>query len=249
MSQNTPPLERSHLTWVFLAAGGVLLWRLAAFRWPSPFVSLPDGLRLPMALLGFLFLACGVGAWWARPDRWTAAFLLYGLGGGVHWGGSIGSRGETLELSLFFVYLAFTALADASLLHLALIYPGGGPLAWGWRAALYAPAAYALLFAGIAGFMPQTILRTAAGVLLLVANLLSLVAGIVFLIRLFTADRDTRRAARLPLIVTAMVIGSVVALLGAGGALPGDPEAWNLALGVIPISLAVALVSRDRMTP
>ena len=44
-----------------------------------------------MALLGLLFAACGLWAWWRRPDRFTSVFLLYCLGAGVHWGGSIGA--------------------------------------------------------------------------------------------------------------------------------------------------------------
>lgn len=245
MNQKHLHAGHSRRSWIFAVAGGVLLWRVVAFRWPSSFVSVPDGLRLPLALLGVVFLACGIWAWWARPGRWTTIFLLYGLGGGVHWGGAIGAPQAVLELSLFFAYLAMTALADAALLHLALIYPRGGPLARRWRIALYAPAAIALFLAVIAGFVPQTVLQTIAGVLLLVANLFSLGAGVVFLVRLFSVDPATRRAARLPLIAAGMVIGSLLALLGAGGVLPGQPEAWNLVLGVIPISLTIALVSHS----
>ena len=65
--------------------------------------------------------------------------------------------------------------------------------------------------------------------MLLIANLFSLVAGVTFVVRLFSVDHALRRAARLPLMVTGMVTGSLVALLGAGSVLPGEPEAWNLA--------------------
>jgi hypothetical protein len=115
---------------------------------------------------------------------------------------------------------------------------------------LYAPAAVALLLAPIAAFAPRTAaLESSVGLVLLVANLFSISAGIVFLVRWFTADDATRRAAGLSLIVTGMVSGSVLALLGAGGLLPGVPEAWNLALGVVPIALAVALVSQSLERP
>lgn len=244
MTRDVDPSIPTRNAWAVAAAAGVVLWRLAAFEWPSSFVSLPGGLRLPLALMGLAFLACGLAAWWWRPDRWTAVFLVYCLGGGVHWGGAVGAP-HARALGLFFLYLALTALGDAALLHLALIYPEGGPLARGWRAALYAPAAVALLLAPFAGALSEALLRTLAGALLLVANLFSLVAGVVFVVRLFTVDRALRRAARLPLIVAAMVVASVVALLGAGGALPGEPEGWNLVLVVIPICLAVALGSRS----
>lgn len=231
--------------WIAAATSGVLLWRAAAYWWPSSFIDIPDGLHLPLALLGLVFLVAGLWAWLARPDRWTSIFLLYGLCGGVHWGGAVGAADPTLAMSLFFAYLAITALGDAALLHLSLIYSRQGSLAQAWQVALYAPAAVALLFGLLAGLLPQTILQPAVGVLLLLANLFSLLAGIVFLGRFFTADHEARSAARLPLIVSGMVAGSVTALLGAGGVLPGHPEAWNLAHGIIPISLAVALVSQS----
>jgi len=246
MSQASVQPGRS---WVVAGVAGVFLWRVTAFLLPSSLVSAPGGLRLPLALLGVLFLGCGVWAWWIRPSRATAIFLAYGIGNGIHWGGTVGPSNEGLELSLFFVYLGFTALADAALLHLALVFPSGRSLARGTRVALYVAAALALLVALIAGLLPQTSLETTAGLILLVANLLSLTAGVVFLASLLRVDSATRRAARLPLIVSGMVAGSVVALLGAGGALPGHPEAWNLALGVIPISLAIALVSHTLEQP
>lgn len=243
MKDNTH--RRLHRTWVVAGATGVLVWRAAAYRWPSSFVSIPDGLQLPLTLLGAVFLVSGIWAWWARPGRWTAIFLLYGLCGGVHWGGAIGGPEAVLTISLFFVYLAITALGDAALLHLALTYPYGGPLAQTWRVALYAPAAVGVSLAVIAVFAPRTMLELGAGALLLIANLFSLVAGITFVVRLFTVDHALRRAARLPLIVTGMVTGSLVALLGAGSVLPGASEAWNLALGIIPVTLGIALVSRS----
>jgi hypothetical protein len=235
--------------WVAASVSGVLLWRVVAYYAPSSLVAIPDGLHLPLALLGVFFLASGVWAWWARPNRWTAVFLIYGVCLGIHWGGAVGVGDASLEMGVFWVYLAFTALGDAALLNLALIYPHGKHLAPKWKVALYAPAATALLLAPIAVLTPPKTLEPGAGLVLLVANLLSLTGGIVFLVRLFTVDGATRRAARLPLIVTGLVSGSVVALLGAGGVLPGVPEAWNLALGAVPVALAVALVFQSLGSP
>lgn len=235
------PLKKRWV-WVAVSGGSVLLWRVAAYYAPSSFVAIPDGLHLPLALLGVLFLVSGVWAWWARPNHWTALFLIYGLCLAVHWGGAIGVGEASLEMALFWVYLAVTAMGDAALLNLALIYPHSRHLAPKWKVALYAPAAIALLLAPIAALTPQQTLGPAVGLVLLIANLLSLAAGIIFLVRLFTVDAETRRAAHLPLIVTGMVSGSVLALLGAGGVLPGVPESWNLALGTVPVTLAVALV-------
>lgn len=249
---NHPPSvkkARDHIGWILAAAAAVLLWRAAALRWPSSFIVLPDELRLPIGLLGVLFVACGVWAWWVRPGRWTQVFLLYGLGGGVHWGGSVGAESEGLALSLLFVYLACSVLAETALLHLALIYPHGRPLGKWWRAELYAPAAFALLLAAAAGVLPRTLLETLIGLLLLVANLFSVVAGILFLVRLVRADAAARHAARLPLIVAGLIAGTALSLLGSGGVLPGNPEAWNLALGIVPICLAVALTTHTCEAP
>ncbi len=231
---------------VLAAAAAVLLWRAAALARPSSMIPIPDGLRLPVALLGVLFLACGVWAWWARPNRWTLVFLLYGIGQGIHWGGAVGAPSRGLELSLLFGYLAATALGEAAFLHLALIYPRGGSLAPAWRSALYAPAALALLLATAAGVLPRTVLETLVGALLLVANVFGIAGGIAFLVRLVRADPETRRAARLPLIVGGIAAGTAVALLGSGGVLPGPAEAWNLAYGLLPICLVVALLSWRR---
>lgn len=235
---------RTHSGWVLAGATAVLLWRAAAWRWPSKFIDLPDGLRLPIGLLGVLFVACGVWAWWARPGRRTRVFLLYGLGGGVHWGGAIDAPGA--ELSLLMVYLATSALGEAALLHLALIYPRGARFGR-WRLALYAPAALALALAPLAGVLARPTLETAIGLLLMTANAFGLIAGLIFLVRLFAADPATRRAARLPLVAGGILFGGLLSMLGAGGLLFGEPEAWNLTLAALPIGLAIALVTRDRL--
>ena len=56
-------------------------------------------------------------------------------------------------------------------------------------------------------------------------------------------DAVIRRASHLALIVGVGVSSGVVALLGSEGMLPGSPEAWNLILGTLPVTIAVALVS------
>ena len=242
---------RGRLRWVWVGGSvcAVLLWRAAAYLSPGSFVTIPDGLHLPHALMGVSFLLAGVWAWSMRPNQWTDLFLLYGLSLGIHWGGAVGVTNASLEMSLFWVYLAFTALGDAALLHLALIYPHGKPMSSKWRVALYAPAAAALILAPATAFIPHSVIKPAIGLVLLIANLLSLSAGVLFLIRLFTVDGATRRAAHLPTIVAGMFSGSIIALLGAAKVLPGVPEAWNLTLVLVPITLAIALVHHSLEQP
>ena len=224
----------------------VMLWLAAALVWPSSLVTISEADRLPVALLGVLFLACGVGAWWVRPGRWTAVLLVYAIGGGVHWGGTVDPQHAGLELSLLFVYLAFSALSEAALLHLALIFPSGRPLRRSVCIALYSVAAPALLVAPLAGFLSEAILGQIIGITLIVANLLSVAAGVLFLVSLIRVDSATRRAAHLPLVVTSMIVAFSVGTLGTEGILLPQSDLWNLASGLIPISLAFALVSPAR---
>jgi hypothetical protein len=65
----------------------------------------------------------------------------------------------------------------------------------------------------LAGWLPNTIVKPIAGLILTVANYAGILAGILFLISLFRVDFATRRATRLPLIVTCMVISIVIATL------------------------------------
>ena len=220
--------------WVVLATVAVLLWRATALLWPSSLVSIPDSLRLPITLLGVLFLVCGAAAWRLRPGRFTVVLLLYGVGGGIHWGGTIGAAHAGIELSLLFVYLGFSALAEAAFLHLALIFPSGGSVARVVRVALYAPPAVAWLVAAIAGMVPQATLQIIGGLVLLIANLFSVLAAVVFVVRLVRADRAVRCAAHLPLVVATMWTAGVIAELGSRGLLFGQPQAWNLLLGGDP---------------
>jgi len=231
--------------WVFLGVGIVLLWRVMAFIWPSSFIIIPDSLHAPMAFLGILFLACGVYSWSVRPSRWTLVFLLHGVGGGIHWGGSIGLSSAGLEQSLLFVYLAFSALAEAALLHLSLIYPRGTPVRERWWIVLYLPPIFALIIAPIVSIVPKTSLQAFAGTILLFANLFSIIAATVFVARLFMVDAAVRRASHLALVVGVGVSSGAVALLGSEGMLPGNPETWNLILGVLPVTIAVALVTNE----
>ena len=72
---------------------------------------------------------------------------------------------------------------------------------------------------------------------------MSALAGVLFVVRLFRVDATTRKESRLVLIVAGMVISTVLATLGTQGTVIGPSEAWNLAYGLIPVCLALGLVS------
>lgn len=246
MSGQIVPLASLRRSCLVAAVIVVVVWRVAALAWPSSLVIISEPIRLPLALLGVLFLLCGVLTWRIRPGRWSAIFCVFAVGSGVHWGGTIGSAHTELELSLFFIYLAFSTLGETALLHLALIFPREKILGPSTRIALYAIAALAALVAPLAGLLPKTILEPMAGLILMFANLFGLLAGLLFIVSLFRVDPATRRAARLLLIVISMVVSTIMATLGTEGILLNQSDAWNLVYGLIPISLAIALVSRPR---
>ncbi len=127
-----------------------------------------------------------------------------------------------------------------------LIFPREKTLGPSTRIALYAVAAFVALVAPIAGLLPKTILEPMVGLILMFANLIGLLAGLLFIVSLFRVDPATRRATRLPLIVTSMIVATIVATLGAEGILLQQSDAWNLMHGLFPISLAIALVSLPR---
>jgi hypothetical protein len=234
--------------WLIAASVAIVaLWRAAALARPSSLVAIPENLRIPMALLGLLFLVCGAWAWWKRPGRWTLIFLVYCIGAGVHWGGTIDPGHRGVELSLLLVYLAFSAMAEAGLLHLALVFPSGRSLGTGVRIAIYSVAVLALIAAPFAAVLSSHALDMIAGIVLLLANLFSLAAGLLFVVSLVRLEADVSRATRLPLVVAGLLSAFVVSTLGTQGILLPQSEAWNLANGALPFCLAYALGGHGRM--
>ncbi|NND00650.1 MAG: hypothetical protein HKN85_10755, partial [Gammaproteobacteria bacterium] len=200
-------------------------------------------------LLGLSFLVCGIWAWRARAGPDITVFVIYTVGAAIHWGGAISVNNPGLEFSLFFVYLAFSVVADTALLHLALIYPNKPPLSKRALIALYTLGALTLSIAPFAGLASQTVLAPLVGVILLIANLFSLAAGILFLVTFWRSDADTRRTYKLPLVVIALFGTFLVSSLGVEGVLLPHSDAWNLLNGLIPIAIAYALISAPRLKP
>ena len=194
-----------------------------------------------MACMGMLFLVCSLYAWFARPGEWTFIFILYGIGDGIHWGGSIGFSEPEIEQGLLLVYLAFSALASSALVHLSLIYPSGNFTNKLWCRIIYSPALLALFFAPFVSLVPDSVLQLVGGIIIILANLFSFIAMIVFIKSLFTVDAEVRRASHLTMIVVVGVSSLIIASLGSEGVLSGNPEAWNLIYAVLPVTFAFAL--------
>jgi len=220
----------------------VLVFRAAAFLSPSRYIVIPDSLALPLSLLGVVFLMCGVWAWRSNPSNLTRVFLIYGLGGCIHWGGSIGAGSAGLEVAFLFLYLAVTALGDAAFLDLALRYPRDQSRFGRRTLALYLLAILTLVLVPVAPFLAGQVVQSAVGLIIGIAFLMSTVGGLVFLVKWFRATGADRRAFYLTPIVVALVVSSVLDLMADQGLLPGDPEAWNLPYAIVPVTLAWALI-------
>jgi hypothetical protein len=219
----------------------VLLFRAAAFLEPSGAVVIPASLALPLNALGALFLACAAWAWGVRPSPLTRPFLIYGLGMGVHWGGTVASDSPRIETALLVLYAAATVAADGAFFDLSLRYPRQQERPALVTLAFLGPAILTLLALPVAPHLPRATLELALGLVFSAAFLISIAGGVVFLAKWLRASSLERRALRLTPIVVVLVVASVVNLLGEAGALPGPPQVWSLAYGLIPLTLAWAL--------
>lgn len=241
MSQTTT--LRAFPAWLLIAIPLVVLWRLAAMIWPSPYIVINPSVMFPLTLMGVMFLCSGVITYNRSPARATTVFALYCLGSATHWGGAVGLPPEALELALMGIYLAATLVAGAAFLHLALIYPAGR-IALPWRVLLYAPAAVTAAAAPFAGLLSEAQMLQSTGALILLGALLTVGGAVVFVIRLLLMAPDERRQTGMVYIAAAIWLTGILQMLGAAGYLPGIADAWSLVLCLIPVVIAVALMSR-----
>lgn len=236
--------DRPHeprLAIVVLFAATVLLFRVSAWLNPSSFVVIPPSLGLPLNGLGVLYLVCGVWAWLSNPSYLTRVFLVVGIGGGIHWGGTIASGNPELGIAFLVFYAAVTAIGDAAFLDLSLRYPR----ATRWRGrrvlSLYLLGLLTLITVPIAPFLPRNVVEAGLGFVITLAFLMSIVGGIVFLMKWFRATREERRVHFLTPIVAVLVVSSGFDFMAEAGVLPGQPEAWTLMYGLEPLVLAWAV--------
>jgi hypothetical protein len=108
----------------------------------------------------------------------------------------------------------------------------------GW---LYLVAALALMAVPVAPFLPTSVVETGLGLGLMAASLMSIVAGIIFLVTWWRAAPADRRGLLMTPLVLAIVLSALVDWLADARLLPGEPDAWHLAYGLVPLVLAVAV--------
>ena len=102
----------------------------------------------------------------------------------------------------------------------------------GW---LYLVAALALMAVPVAPFLPTSVVETGLGLGLMAASLMSIVAT------WWRAAPADRRGLLMTPLVLAIVLSALVDWLADARLLPGEPDAWHLAYGLVPLVLAVAV--------
>jgi hypothetical protein len=246
---NESKTERFHATIVIALSLAVLLYRIAAWLSPSTYVVNAPSTALALNALGVWFLGCGVWAWARRPAALTRLFLTYAVGMGLHWGGSIGTESEGIQVALLCLYISASAMGDGAFLELSLRYPRGEPQRALRRTVFYAPAILLLLATPLAPFLPRATVGSGIGVVIGLSFGMSIAGGVTFVVHWLRAAPASRRMQFLTPIVGAIVLSACLDLLADAGVLPGEPGFWKLSYGCVPIALAWALTRRQSAGP
>ncbi len=218
----------------------VLLWRVSALVVPSTIIVVTPETRVWLTMLGIIFLGSGTLVFARRNDALARYFLIYCLGGAIHWGGAVGGP---YEVGFLLVYVAATYSGEVSLLALALAL--GTTSQERFRRWLHAPALAVIVLAPFGLWIERRVAAILAAVLLGVAAVLALLAGVVFLRKALQRDLDPRSRSAARVIAASLLTFTAIAALGRAGwlapnaALPSD--VYNLALAGIPLSLAFVL--------
>lgn len=240
---------------LWIAALGVLAWRVAAWRFPHPADTDPEIVRLAMVPLGLWFLACGLWTWMKVRSYASLVFALYGIAGGIHWGGPVGLGPQPIQNVLLASYvLVGTALNQSLFLHLSLAFPLEPARARRIPTLIivYLPA---ILGAGLLValvFLPSSQSLLGAFIVLIPAGVLySFAGGAVWFARLMRSSRDVRRKERTGLVVAGLVAGWVPHALVEGGlvTIPNYGGLANLAMAVVPLVLAAAFAGTSGTGP
>lgn len=185
-SNTNAPLEpRSAI--LVLVGTIALVFRVAAWLNPSSVIVISPSMALPLNGLGVLYLVCGIWAWRSRPSPLTRVFLAYGIGGCLHWGGTIASDNSGLEIVFLTIYAAASALFDGAFLDLSLRYPRAMRRPGFRTAGFYLLAIVTLLAVPIAPFLPRQTVVAGIGFVIFAAFMMSIAGGVVFLVKWFRA--------------------------------------------------------------
>lgn len=218
----------------------VTAWRVSAIVQPSTVIDIDPDLRVPLAVLGMLFLGCGIYTYLRVRNESSKALSVYCFGSAVHWGGSIAAPGDAAVI-LLAVYVVLSALADGALMHFALVFPRPLVRSPRAKASAYIPASIGIVLVPFSALVSPTTFTTMAGATLLLASTVSIVAGLVIIGQYLRLGPAERRLFGLDAVVFVGLGSTAIGLLGSSGLLPGRPDLWNLLLGILPFTLTAAV--------
>jgi hypothetical protein len=213
-----------------------------------------DAVKVLLAVVGLIFVGCGLVVLRRKPGRDTMLFAGFCLCAGLHWGGPLELPAGDLRTGLLFFYLLISSLlGEALFLHFALSFPretraAGSKVV---RALLYGPVVGGIVLAVLAVRASEASAVQVAsqnGFLVLhtvVSNLFPALVLVLYVIHLL---RQGLPRAEKPF-VGLMVIGMLVAwspylVASAAG---WETDSWNLAMVALPIAFAIAILAIKRI--
>lgn len=220
-----------------------LVWCCVAIVFPGELDTDPVGVRRVLGAMGLGFLACGIFAFGRVRSPEASLFLRYTSLACFHWGGVIGTESGAYTMDLFAFYLLVgVGLAESTFLHLAVSFRKELRQRW-LLLLIYLPCVPGLLF------LLQTLIVGAgtdwlAGAVFLLSSLYSVVAGIVWIVRVARRDLDGVMMSGGWLLVAALITGVASQLLVEVVLLPETQSSlFNLGLIAVPVSLTYVIVT------
>ena len=240
---------------VAMAAGSVVLWRVAALVLVYQQDGIDDSwvIQTLLAILGLVFVACGLLVFWRIPSRASLLFAGFCICSGLHWGGPLDLPLGQLRTGLILFYILVSGfLGSTLLLQFTLCFPQKYRVAdkKNLIRSLYAPLIVATLLAALYLVLPpaSSVRVTTQGLFMLlheiVSNLFAVIALVLVVSRMLRSDRTGPRKRYMVLMVAGMLTAWLPYLVAASVGVETDP--WNLMMVALPISFTVALFGIER---
>ena len=240
---------------VAMAAGSVVLWRVAALVLVYQQDGIDDSwvIKTLLAILGVVFVACGLLVFWRIPSRASLLFAGFCICSGLHWGGPLDLPPGQLRTGLILFYILVSGfLGSTFLLQFTLCFPQKYRVAdkRNLIRSLYAPVVVATVLAAVYLILPpaSSIRGTTNGLFMLlhgiVSNLFALIAFTLVASRILHSDPTRPRKRYMVLMVAGMLTAWLPYLVAASVGVDTDP--WNLMMVALPISFTVALFGTKR---
>jgi hypothetical protein len=240
------------------AALGVAVWRAAALiilfsRTDSTGSALT--IKVLLACLGIVFLACGLLVLRKIPSRVALLFAGFCICSGLHWGGPLELASGPLRTGLLLFYLLVSSfLGSTLLLRFAMKFPVS-------RAAnrpvlvriLYGPVIVATVLAVVylASPLDSDFRAGIEGLFLalhaIVSNLFSVVALVLLTSDIFRRLLTPAQKRYVGLMLAGMLTAWLPYLVASSVGVETDP--WNLTVVALPVSFVIALFGIEKTRP